>query len=572
MTNDLTITIERIDDIPVLLTMMEELGLSELFDQHFRPHGNWEGLVPGRVLCGWLSYILSMGDHRLNQVEEWGRDMQHTLKSLLGTNLTPRDFTDDRLAIGLDLLSQDQAWAEFEGSLNRRTLRVYKLAAGPVRLDTTSAMSYGTVTEDGLFQFGHSKDHRPDLPQVKVMLATLDPMGMPLVTQVVSGEKADDPLYIPAIDQVRKGVGQDGLLYVGDCKIMALATRAHLVAGRDFYLAPFSTTHIPQDVLDSYLAPVWQGEIALTDLYRTQEEEVVKIAEGFERTEDLTADVHGQQLTWTERRLVVRSLQHAEAAINSLQERLGQAGADILALNESTRGRKALTTQAEMREAAEAILKKRRVVGLLNITVTETTHKRSVRKYRDRPAGIRTTTTVSVSVQPNEEAIQTATRRLGWRVYGTNQSAEVLSIQQAILAYRNEYIIERNFGRLKGRSLSLTPMYLADDGRATGLIRLLSVGLRILTLLEGVVRQRLSEIGERLAGLYAGNPKRTTARPSAELLLRAFKGIALSFVTVAGQSYRHVTPLTDLQHKILCLIRYPTTIYENLATNSWNPP
>lgn len=80
------------------------------------------------------------------------------------------------------------------------------------------------MTEDGLFQFGYSKDHRPDLPQVRVMPATLDPLGMP----VVSGEKADDPLYIPTIDQVQLGVVRCGLLYVGDCKLMALGTRAHL--------------------------------------------------------------------------------------------------------------------------------------------------------------------------------------------------------------------------------------------------------------------------------------------------------------------------------------------------------
>jgi transposase len=42
---------------------------------------------------------------------------------------------------------------------------------------------------------GHSKDHRPDLPQVKVIQAVLDPLAMPLVTDVVAGGRADDPLY-----------------------------------------------------------------------------------------------------------------------------------------------------------------------------------------------------------------------------------------------------------------------------------------------------------------------------------------------------------------------------------------
>jgi transposase len=50
------------------------------------------------------------------------------------------------------------------------------------------------VTEDGLFQLGHSQDHRPDLPQVKMMGSALEPLGMPVATDVVPGQRADDPL------------------------------------------------------------------------------------------------------------------------------------------------------------------------------------------------------------------------------------------------------------------------------------------------------------------------------------------------------------------------------------------
>jgi len=52
----------------------------------------------------------------------------------------------------------------------------------------------------------------------------------------------------------------------------------------------------------------------------------------------------------------------------------------------------------------------------------------------------------------------------------------------------------------------------------------------------------------------------------------AFKGLALSFVTVAGQTYRHVSPLAEVQHKILDLLDHPVTIYTELAVNSANPP
>ncbi len=200
MNQEHTVTIVPVDDIPVLLTTMKQMGLPDLVDKHFMPHGNWQGLSRGEVMSGWLTYILSEGDHRLNQAEAWVKGRQQVLRPLLSSELQANDFRDDLLAIGLDLLSSDDNWAAFEAALNQRTLRVYALEKQRVRLDTTSASGYWSVTADGLFQFGHSKDHRPDLAQVKVMLATLDPLGLPLVAQVVSGEKADDPLYIPAID------------------------------------------------------------------------------------------------------------------------------------------------------------------------------------------------------------------------------------------------------------------------------------------------------------------------------------------------------------------------------------
>ena len=58
----------------------------------------------------------------------------------------------------------------------------------------------------------------------------------------------------------------------------------------------------------------------------------------------------------------------------------------------------------------------------------------------------------------------------------------------------------------------------------TGLIRLLSIGLRMLTLLEFVARQRLATEERVLAGRYAGNPKRATAHPTAERVLESLRG------------------------------------------------
>jgi transposase len=569
MNTRLTIETERVDDIPVLVANMNKMGIEELVEEIFATHGNWQGINLGRVVTGWLAHVLSEADHRLNHVRYWAEKRPETLRGCLGSDVEGMDFTDDRLAVVLDKMSDDGKWSDFEAALNRRTLRVYNLERKCVRLDSTTANGYWEVTEDGLFQFGHSKDHRPDQPQVKVMLSTLDPMGMPVAVQVVSGEKADDPLYLPAVEQVRRGLEQRGLLYVGDCKIMALETRAYLQAGEDYYLGPFSKVQIPDEILEGYLQPVWDGKQSLTRVERVDENgEKVWVAEGYERAENLTTIVGEKSVTWVERRLVVRSLAQAHAAETALHARLDKTEAALNELNGHHQGKERWTQVDALRRAAEALLKHNHVEGLFRLSYTEQVEERSVRSYGDRPAETRIERSLILGVERDETGIQAAIARLGWRVYGTNQPTEPLSLEQAVLAYREEYRVERNFGRLKGKPLSLTPMYLQDDHRATGLIRLLSIGLRVLSLIEGVVRQQLAETKSKLAGLYVGNPKRATARPTTEALLQAFKDIFLSVAQMGNQTQCHITPLSDLQFRILTLLGLPSDIYLSLAADS----
>ena len=473
----------------------------------------------------------------------------------------------------LDALSQPEPWQGFEAALNQHTIRVYDLPTERVRVDSTTVSGYWTVTEAGLFQFGHSKDRRPDLPQVKVMLSVLDPLGMPVATQVVSGERADDPLYVPAIRQVREGLQRSGLLYVGDCKMGALATRAWVCAQGDYYLCPLAEKQMPAETRERYLQPVWAGELEPAPIYRQNAEgQVEQIAVGFEREVAMTQEVEGHLITWTERHLVVRSLQHADALEKGLRTRLAQAQAELRRLNERKKGKKRLTSSSELEQAAQGILKRHRVAGLLKVAVIDQVQERPVRAYGKRPATVRREHLLSLQVQVDQPMVAEATRRFGWRVYATNQSAAALPLEKAVLAYRDEYLVERGFGRLKGRPLSLTPMYLQSDQRATGLIRLLSIGLRVLSLTEFQVRRRLAEQKGRLAGLYAGNPKRTTSRPTAEALLESFKEITLSVITLSQQTLRHLTALSELQKQILALLDFPTDIYDRLTAISPQPP
>jgi transposase len=573
MAETLTIVSERVDDMPVLLAHLDRMGVQALLDEHFPTHGNWAGLSLGWVSVLWLTHILSEGDHRLNHVAPWAQQRLQTLRTCTGQPVHPLDVSDDRLAIVLEALSDDMRWSACEGALNQHALRVYDLQPACVRLDSTSASGYWSVTEDGLFQFGHSKDHRPDLPQVKIMVSALDPLGLPVATDVVPGQRADDPLYIPAITRVREGLGRQGLLYVGDCKMAALATRAFLHAGGDTYLCPLSEPHLPPAVLADYLAPVWAEEQGLTVIHRAPPGGPSQlIAEGFERWEPVTAEVAGQPYHWQERRLVIKSCQLAQAGERGLRARLAKAQAEITALQTRGRGRRRCADPSAVREAVDAILARYRVQGLLHVRYKEQLWAQPVRRHGGRDASVRLEWDIQVTVSLDQEAVAAAVHQLGWRVYATTQPREQLSLQEAVLAYRNEYLVERAMGRLKGRPLSLTPMYLERDDHATGLIRLLSIGLRVLTLLEFGVRRRLATAKTTLTGLYVGNPKRATAHPTAERLLEAFQGLTLTIIREGRRRRRHLTPLSRVQQRILALLDFPVAIYTRLCPDSQKPP
>ncbi len=549
-------------------------------DEHFKPNGNWKGLSLGNVISVWLSHILSEGDHRLNHVEQWASHRLETLSGCICEPVRSLDFSDDRLALVLRELGDEEQWDKFEGELNTHLLRVYDLsprpdgaAEAPIRLDSTSASGYWQVREEGLFQFGHNKDHRPDLPQVKVMLSTLDPLGMPIGCEVVSGERADDGLYIPAVGKVRQTFpDKRGLLYIGDTKMGSVKIRAFIASGEDFYLCPLPKVQLNDEQLDVYLAPVWEGKQALSSIERQNADgkrEV--IAEGYEKTHTMTAELDRKTYSWQERHLIVRSLKLAESGKRRLDKRLQTIKEQLLSFNERKQGKKRYQSQAELQPVVERILEESGLQELLEVSYEEKCSQRQVRGYKDRPSRIKEDREVIIEVGIHDAVYQQVVKRLGWRVYACNMPHSTLSLAKAILAYRHEFIIERSFGRMKGKPLSLRPMYLQTEEHIAGLMRLLSIALRVLVLVEYQLRQKLAKEKRVLAGLYAGNPKRMTAQPTTEQVLKAFQYITLTIIHQHKQTLYHLTELNQLQMTVLELLNFSVNIYTKLAAQFEKP-
>jgi transposase len=276
----------------------------------------------------------------------------------------------------------------------------------------------------------------------------------------------------------------------------------------------------------------------------------------------------GEMVGWMEQIFVVCSTRTARRQIHGLHARLRRAEK---ALNKLMK--RSGSDAEELRQRAEAILTKNKVQDYLQVTVREhVTYEERLkgagRPGPNRPKQIVENRTLRLTVVRQIDAIEQAEKLAGWRLYVTNVMPEAMSLEQSIDYYRDEWQPERGFHRWKRGSLPALPIYLKYESRIRGLMVLLTVGLRVLTLVEFVVRRELDQCQTKVAGLYEGNPKRATDRPTTERLFRAFRGIALYRSQTDGHVSYQLSSLSDLQKQILNLMSLPVDLFARLVPSA----
>jgi len=405
------------------------------------------------------------------------------------------------------------------------------------------------------------------------MMGALDPLGMPLSTEVLSGARADDGLYIPISERIRAGLQTPGLLFVGACKRSALDTRAYIARHQDWYLSPWPLTGATATAMDAWItAGVTKGERGeFVRIWRTNDRgHAVLAAEGDEL--ERTCGAPGGAGEWSERVLGVRSPRHATQQASGLEKRLRHAETQLMALRPPRgRGKRQITDEATRVEALARVLTAHQVDGLLSVAwekqVEQTTQdvgrgrgsvnreKRVLQKTRDH----------LTHIARQEDTIAAHSQRVGWKVFVTNAGHTRLSLQDAVWCSRNAYRVERLFNRLKSR-VHIAPLFVTRNEQIAGLTYRLTLGVRVVTVTEFVLRRSLETAPASLPGLHPENKQKMTDKPTAERILKAFADLSLTIIKhVAGEDIlRRLTPLSGLQEDLLQRLGLGATLYGQL--------
>jgi transposase len=573
----------RVDDIPLLLGLLVQMKIAVLYDREVGDYKTHTGVSGGWMLTVWLAYILSQGDRTKYKVEAWVRQHHAVLTRVIGQHFAPSDFNDNRLGALLKRLSKPRRWACFEAALWEHSVEVYTLAPASIgglvsaHVDSTTACGFHEIVPGGVMQRGYSKEHRPDLAQLKLMTVAMHPFGHLATTDVVPGQTADDGLYLPIITRTRAMLGHTGVLYVGDAKMAALATRGQLAYDGDYYLTVAPHTGETVQVIPRLITAAVTGQQPTVVLHNDENGGVV-IGCGYEYDRQCTVALLGgpkgtmHDVFFTERVQVIRSDAHQAQQAKGLEERLAKAATALRALTpEPGRGRRQHVTTESLQEAIAHTLAMHRVEGLLRVTerVDEHREMRLVgpgRSGANRPTReIIARRYVITDVARDEAAIAAHTAHLGWRVHLTN-APKTISLESCVTHYRGNWRGERNYHRLKSAPLGIGPLFVRKDDQIIGKTHLLTLAARVESILEFEVARGLHTEKKTMMGLHAGLPKQHTATPTAPTLLAAIVRWEITLTLLLGdhETTTHLTPLPVLLVDVLRYLHLPLTLYTDL--------
>jgi hypothetical protein len=278
------------------------------------------------------------------------------------------------------------------------------------------------------------------------------------------------------------------------------------------------------------------------------------VSDAWSRSQSWTDPATTVEHRWTERVLVVRSSAY-QAGQRTLRERaLARLTEQLMALwQPPARGRKRYRTRFELEQTVAGWIERAGLRGIVQVPLVE-------EQLADG------TTRWTVGAMAVELAAWAAlVERLGWQVYLSNTTEEQYDVAALVATYHQQPLLERGISRLKTRNLQIRPVYLRDEQRMAGLLWLLTLALRVLTLTEYRVRMALAERDEEVAGLNPASRRQTTRRPTTERVLAAFANLTVTMVCRDGACECYLTPLNGTQRHLLVLLKLPADLYDRLG-------
>jgi transposase len=538
------VRVERLDHLGIVAGVCQEIGLAAYLDALAGP--TQQQVSVGTATVAMILNGLGFSNRRLYLVSQFfaTKPVEH----LLGSGITAEMLHDDCLGRTLDWLYEHDPTTLFAG-IARQARHRFGIAARQVHVDTTSFSVMGAYTPEEpeerdetppavqtiAVTYGYSRDHRADLKQWMLALATTREGDLPLYTQALDGNASDKKTLVAAVEalaaqlQASDPAEQETPIFVADSGLYSTENVRRLTAAGVRWISRVPETSTAAQAAQAMLAraeAAWQQE---------------------------------GQLSWAavpeaptgERWVLVRTTQGEERARASLQQQVEKTRQQW----EKTLwhlGAKRFACEPDAHAALTSCLKSCPAWLTVQTSVTEQLKHRRPGRPRKDATPERAEWQIQAALTVNEEEVTRAVRRKASFLVATNVlNPDDLSDQELIQTYKDQHSVERGFAFLKDPLFLASSVFVKKPQRIVALALVMVLCLLVYRLAEYRLRTQLATTGQTVPNQLS----KPTDRPTMRWMFQCFEGISLvAFSASQGPPHWAISDLEPLHEQVIALL------------------
>ncbi len=550
----------RLGALPIVEHFLERMRVAALLDRHL-PAGDPRVSLPTATAIGVLVRNLCVEREPLYGLADWAEGFESGLVGLAGGEAIL--LNDDRVGRALDQLF-DTDRASLLTELTLAAIAEFGVATSQLHNDSTSITLHGDyVGADGRERggkptpaatFGHSKDHRPDLKQLVLILTVSADGAVPLAHRVADGNTNDDSTHIATWDGLRAMVGRNDFLYVADCKLCAREQMSHI----DRHDGRFITV-LPRSRREDALLRDWMADDtpAFTEAIRTPGKRKGDSDNVWSVCPAPFPSAEGYRIVWVHSTVKQRLDETARS------ERIQRARRDLKDLDARLAGPRArISSLVAAQEAAAALLSATGAERWVTVTVTQATTETIRQEKRGRPGKDTryrkiTKTHYALTIEVNAERVRHDAASDG--CYPLISNDRQLTDAELLSAYRYQPNLEKRHHQLKSVQ-DAAPVTLKSPARIEALLACHYIALLCCCLIERELRIAMTR--NEITDLPLYHEDRSCTAPTAVRVFDHFADVQRHHLTRTDQRIQTFQPqLTPLHQQLLDLLNVPATAY-----------
>jgi transposase len=546
--------------LPVIDRFLARIDIAGTLARHL-PAGDARTTLPAATAIGVLVRNLCVEREPLYGLAGWASAFE---PGLLG--LAPGEaglLNDDRVGRALDALF-DSDRGSLLTELVLAAVREFQIDCSQLHNDSTSVVLHGDYADaDGdpragkptvAAARGHSKDHRPDLKQLVLILTVTADGAVPLTHRLAAGNTNDDQTHIDTWDQLRALTGRTDFLYVADSKLCTREQMTHIDKAGGRFVTVLPRTRREDGQLRDWMItaiPAFTEAARRPGKRHGDPDQVYRVAPA------PFCSSEGHRIVW------VHSSTKQQRDETARHQRIQRTLTALTELNERLAGPRArITTRVAVEDAANDILDHGAAEDYVTFTVTETTEDRYRQEKRGRPGNDTRyrklqKTRFGLTARVDADAVRRDAASDGCFPLISNDHD--LTDSDLLIAYRYQPNLEKRHHQLKSVQ-DAAPVTLKSPARIEALFACQFIALLACCLIERELRNAMTR--DQITDLPLYPEDRSCTAPTATRVFDHLAPLQRHHLIRDGQAVQTFQPqLTPLQAQLLALLAVPASAH-----------